>query len=168
MKVLVSAATRHGSTDGIALRIAAVLRASLPGDSVVEVHPAADVDDVTSYDAVVLGSAVYLGRWLKDARRAVARIAAQPPRPVWLFSSGPIGDPPTPDTDPVQVSDLMRAANARGHHLFAGRLDRHQLGLPEKAVVTAIRIADGDFRDWPAVDAWGRQIAAELNHSAAA
>jgi menaquinone-dependent protoporphyrinogen oxidase len=115
---------------------------------------------------VVLGSAVYMGRWLEDARHAAKRIATQPPRPVWLFSSGPIGDPPKPDEEPDEVSDVVRTTHARGHRLFAGRLDRHRLGVGERAVVMALRVADGDFRDWDAIDAWGALIAGELSRAA--
>ena len=53
--------------------------------------------------------------------------------------------------------------HARGHRLFAGRLDRHRLGFGEKAMVSALRVKDGDFRDWDAIDTWGAQIAAELS-----
>jgi menaquinone-dependent protoporphyrinogen oxidase len=53
--------------------------------------------------------------------------------------------------------------HARGHRLFAGRLDRPRLGFGEKAMVVALRVPDGDFRDWKAIDAWSAQIAAELD-----
>ena len=165
MKILVSAASRHGSAAEAATRIAGALRAGLPADVVVDELPATEVGDPASYDAVVLGSAVYLGRWLDDARRLAERIAALAPRPVWLFSVGPIGDPPKPDEEPVEVGDIVRATRARGHRLFAGRLDRHRLGFGEKAVVMALRVADGDFRDLAALDAWGTQIAADLNRA---
>jgi menaquinone-dependent protoporphyrinogen oxidase len=163
VRILVSTASKHGSTTQIGARIAETLRAGLPGGTVVDVGPAAEVDDVTAYDAVVLGSAVYMGRWLPDARQAAARIVPYPPRPVWLFSSGPIGDPPKPDEEPADVSDLITITHARGHCVFAGCLDRHQLGFAEKAMVMALRVADGDFRDWDAIAAWAGQIADELN-----
>jgi menaquinone-dependent protoporphyrinogen oxidase len=167
VRILVSAASKHGSTGEIADRIADALRTGLPGDAVVDAFPAARIGDVTSYDAVVLGSAVYMGRWLEDARHVGAMLATQPPRPVWLFSSGPIGEPPKPDEEPVEVSDIAEATHARGHRLFAGRLDRHRLGFGEKAVVMALRVADGDFRDWDAIDTWGAQIAGELSRATA-
>jgi menaquinone-dependent protoporphyrinogen oxidase len=163
MRVLVSAASKHGSTGEIAERIADTVRTALPDGAVVGVRPAAEITDVASYDAAVLGSAVYMGHWMEDAVRAAARIAAGPPRSVWLFSSGPIGDPPRPDEDPVDVRAIVTATGARGHRVFAGRLDRHRLGFAEKAMVLALRVADGDFRDWDAIDGWARQIATELS-----
>ena len=165
MRILVSTASRHGSTTEAGTRIAGTLRAGLPADAVLDELSAAEVGDLTSYDAMVLGSAVYMGRWLDDARKLAERIAAQPPRPVWLFSVGPIGDPPKPDEEPAEVADIVRATHARGHRLLAGRLDRHRLGFGEKAVVMALRVPDGDFRDWEAIDAWGTQIATELSRA---
>lgn len=162
MRILVSAASKHGSTAEIATRIAAALRADLPIDDIVEVRSAADVDDVTSYDAVVLGSAVYMGRWTEHARELAALVAAEAPRPVWLFSSGPVGVPPKPTEEPVDVVDIANATRSRGHRLFAGRIDRHRLGFAERAVVLALRVPDGDFRDWDEIDAWAKRIAADL------
>ena len=165
MRILVSTASRHGSTTEVAAQVAETLRAGLPAGTVVEELQAAEAGDPASYDAVVLGSAVYMGRWLDDARGLAERIAAQPPRPVWLFSVGPIGDPPKPAGEPAEVADIARTTHARGHRLFAGRLDRRPLGFGEKAVVMALRVADGDFRDFDTIDAWGRQIAAELSRA---
>jgi menaquinone-dependent protoporphyrinogen oxidase len=165
MRILVSTASRHGSTTEVAARIAETLRSGLDAGTVVDELPAAQAVDPVSYDAVVLGSAVYLGRWLDDARTLAGRIAAQPPRAVWLFSVGPIGEPPKPADEPAEIGDLVRVTRARGHRLFAGRLDRHQLGLGEKAVVMALRVADGDFRDVGAIDAWGAQIATDLSRA---
>ncbi|WP_433550495.1 flavodoxin domain-containing protein [Micromonospora zamorensis] len=167
MRVLVAAASKHGSTAEIATRIATALRDGLPADSVVDIAAAAEVTDVTPYDAVVLGSAVYMGRWLEAARHVAERITSNPPRPVWLFSSGPIGDPPKPVEAPAEVSDIATSMNARDHRVFAGRLDRHRLGMAEKAMVMALRVADGDFRDWSAIDAWAGQIASHLREPVA-
>jgi menaquinone-dependent protoporphyrinogen oxidase len=162
MRILVSTASKHGSTGEVATRIAETLRAGVPTETIVDVLPASEVGEATWYDAAVLGSAVYMGRWLADARLLAERIAMDPPRPVWLFSIGPIGDPLKSPEDPADIGDILSATHAREHRLFAGRLDRHRLGFGEKAVVMALRVADGDFRDWHAIDVWSTQIAAEL------
>jgi menaquinone-dependent protoporphyrinogen oxidase len=123
-----------------------------------------DVVRVEGYDAVVLGSAVYAGHWLKPAKELVDRSSgALLGRPVWLFSSGPIGDPPKPEEDPVEVGDLMEATKARGHRVFAGKLVKKHLSFGEKAIVLALRAPEGDFRDWDAIRAWAGEIAEELS-----
>jgi menaquinone-dependent protoporphyrinogen oxidase len=166
MKVLVCAAGRHSSTAEIAARIAAAVRAGLPPDTVVDVLAASEVIDTASYDALVLGSAVYMSRWLADARAVAQRIATEPQRPVWLFSSGPVGDPPQPVQEPAEVADLVERTHAREHRIFAGRLDRDRLGFAEKAVVSVLRVQDGDDRDWDQIDTWGAQIATDMGRVA--
>ncbi|MEV4536648.1 flavodoxin domain-containing protein [Asanoa sp. NPDC049518] len=159
MKVLVTAASKHGSTFEIAEAIAQELTS---GGHVVTVRqlPGADVD---GYDAVVLGSAVYIGRWLKEATdfvRGNGRALRQ--RRVWLFSSGPVGDLPRPEEPAVDVSDILRMTAAAGHAVFAGRLDRTRLTFGEKAIVLALHAPEGDFRDWTAIRDWAVFVAADL------
>ena len=99
MNVLVTVASRQGATKEIAERIGEVLSAAGLGATV---EPVEAVGDVDRYDAVVLGSAVRIGHWIEPARRFVRdHSAALATRPVWLFSSGPIGDPPKPVGDPL-------------------------------------------------------------------
>lgn len=87
-KVLVAYASRHGATAGIAERIAQALeRRGLE----VTLESAASVHEVSGFDAFVIGSAAYMGRWLGDATMLVRRhTEALRGRPVWLFRSGPI------------------------------------------------------------------------------
>jgi menaquinone-dependent protoporphyrinogen oxidase len=103
---------------------------------------------------------VYAGHWLKPARELVERhSAALADRLVWLFSSGPVGDPPKPEEDPVDVADLLAATGAREHRIFAGKLVRKQLSFPERAIVSALRVPEGDFRDWTQIRQWAAGIA---------
>jgi menaquinone-dependent protoporphyrinogen oxidase len=160
MKVLVTAATKHGATGEIAQAIGDTLRERGLDPTVLEPE---QVDGVDGYDAVVLGSAVYAGHWLKPARELVGRCGdALAARPVWLFSSGPVGDPPKPEEDPVDVAEILAATRAREHRLFPGKLVRKQLAFPERAIVTALRVPEGDFRDWPAITEWAGAIATAL------
>ncbi|WP_432839535.1 flavodoxin domain-containing protein [Dactylosporangium sp. CA-092794] len=160
MRVLVIAASKHGSTTEIAELIGAVL-----GE---EGHDAttADVGAVGGPDgwgAVVLGSAVYAGQWLRPAVHFADRhAAALAARPVWLFSSGPIGDPPIPRDEAVDVRHVVAAVQPVEHRIFPGALHRSRLGFAERALVAALRAPYGDFRDWDAVRHWARQIAADL------
>ena len=140
MRVLVSVATKYGATAEIAQTIAAVL-----GEHGVEVAvlPPEQVKGIDGYDAVVVGSAVYAGHWLKPAKELVERHSgALTGRPVWLFSSGPVGDPPKPEEDPVDVAEVQGLTNAREHRVFAGKLVRKQLSFPERAIVSALRVVE--------------------------
>jgi menaquinone-dependent protoporphyrinogen oxidase len=160
MRVLVTAATKYGATTEIAAAIAEVL-----GDHGLEatVFPPDQVEEVDGYDAVVVGSAVYAGHWLKPARELVDRLGSElAKRPVWLFSSGPVGDPPKPEEDPVDVADLLATTRAREHRIFAGKLVRKQLTFPERAIVSALRVPEGDFRDWTEIHRWAAGIADTL------
>jgi menaquinone-dependent protoporphyrinogen oxidase len=162
MKVLVTAATRHGSTEEIAALIARVLR--LRGMDTAELRPA-DVEDVSSYDAIVLGSAVYAGRWLAPATSLVSRFQRQlVDRPVWLFSSGPVGSPLTP-AQALDASDVVTATGAIEHRLFAGKLDKSELGRLERAMVRMVRAPDGDYRDFGEVSHWAADIANALSRA---
>jgi menaquinone-dependent protoporphyrinogen oxidase len=160
MKVLVTAATKYGATGEIARAIGDVL-AEHGLDTTVS--PPEEVGSIDGYDAVVLGSAVYAGHWLEPARELVDRSGdALAAMPVWLFSSGPVGDPPKPEEDPVDVAGVLAATKARDHRVFAGKLVRRQLSFGEKAIAVALRVPEGDFRDWTEIRGWAAGIADAL------
>jgi menaquinone-dependent protoporphyrinogen oxidase len=177
MKILVAYASRHGATKGIAERIARTLeRTGLD----VTLAPADRAGDPQAYDAVVVGSAAYNGRWLKEATQFVRRnqefLAG---RSLWLFSSGPIGT----DLIDAKGRDVVKASvprdfaefgalHPRDERVFFGAYDPDApaTGLAERAmgafmrVMPSIRtqIPSGDFRDWPAIEAWADGIARAL------
>jgi menaquinone-dependent protoporphyrinogen oxidase len=162
MRVLVTAATRHDATREIAEAIAAGLVAR---GIEAESRPIDEVTDLAGYDAVVLGSAVYMGRWLKPARQFAEHhgtsLAAVP---VWLFSSGPLGPPGNlvPTGEPADVTELVKLTGTLGHRVFAGRFERERLGFAERAVGKAVHAPEGDCRDWSAIDSFAGEIAAQL------
>lgn len=108
--MLVCAASKHGATSQIAQTAADVLAAK---GLDVTVAPPEQAGAIDQFDAVVLGSAVYLGQWMKPARELAGRSAAAlASRPVWLFSSGPVGEPAKPAGNPVDVSEILQATKA--------------------------------------------------------
>ncbi|HJQ76469.1 MAG TPA: flavodoxin domain-containing protein [Acidimicrobiia bacterium] len=160
IKILVTAGSKHGATDEIARKIADVLTAR--GFEVANSAPD-QVDDLSGYDAVVLGSAVYAGHWVAEAKALAGLVAdAGPGMHVWLFSSGPIGDPPKPEEEPVDVAALVAETSARDHRVFAGKIDKSKLSFGEKAIVMALRAPEGDFRDWEQIEGWANEIAESL------
>jgi len=162
MTVLVAAASRHGATNEIAAAIGRVLREHGVEADVEKVE---DVESLERYDAVVLGSAVYVGQWLEPARTFVdahgEELAA---RRTWLFSSGPIGDPPKPEPEEsVKLDAIVERTSPEGTRVFGGKIDRKHLGLAERAVMRAVRAREGDYRDWRAIRGYAKEIADTLN-----
>jgi menaquinone-dependent protoporphyrinogen oxidase len=167
-------ASRHGATRGIAERISEVLRA----EGLEATVASADAPLDPAAEAFVIGSAVYVGSWLKEAKAFVEHHAVQlRQRPVWLFSSGPLA-PAAPGTEgreavnPAVVQELSDLARPRDHGVFAGAFDPSD---PPKAiserVIRALPamqdiLVPGDFRDWPAIEAWAHGIAASLRPAA--
>ena len=129
------------------------------------------------YDAYVIGSAAYMFHWLKDAVGFVRRNrAALVGKPVWLFSSGPLGTEvlnakgrdQKEAAIPKEIPELQASVGARDHRVFFGvyERDRKPIGLAERFVshMPAARegLPEGDFRDWPEIEAWAAQIARDL------
>ncbi|MGE0538733.1 MAG: flavodoxin domain-containing protein [Dehalococcoidia bacterium] len=165
MNAVVVAASRHGSTREIAQVIADELRRA---GIETALRDARTVEEIGGYDAVILGSAVYMGNWLPEARRFGEHNLTQLTTvPLWLFSSGPLGaDDPQPHGDPERISDLLRNLRPREHKVFAGKLDKRGLGFGERLAVKAVKAQEGDFRDWDAVRGWAHAIADALTTGA--
>ena len=161
MKVLVAVASKHGSTREIAEAVAAGLRA---GGLEADFQDAGDVHSIAGYDAVVLGSAIYAGNWLADAKGFVESYRAELAKlPVWLFSSGPLGaENPQPQDDPNRLVASLGEMSPREHRVFVGKLDPETLGFAERLIAKAVHAPSGDFRDWDAIREWAQSIASEL------
>lgn len=165
MKLLIAVSSKHGSTREIAGAIADTIReAGIEAD----VSDARDIDSVDAYDAVIGGSAVYMGRWMGPARDLVNRSAeALRTRPVWLFSSGPMGHDIVDPADAAEGRKLLELVGGREHRVFAGKADRHEVGFAERTILRMVKNPYGDHRDWPAIREWAASIARELTAIAA-
>jgi menaquinone-dependent protoporphyrinogen oxidase len=122
MRVLVSYASRHGSTREVAEVVGRALRGA---GMEVDVCSSGDVDLNEDVGAVILGSAIYMGSWLREAEDFATRnAAALQALPVWLFSVGPLGEPvDDAEEQPRQLAMLRDTLGPREHVLFHGRLD---------------------------------------------
>jgi menaquinone-dependent protoporphyrinogen oxidase len=165
MNVLIVYGSKMGGTAGLAQMLGeALLRQGVA----VDVHPASTATEVEDYGAVVVGSALYAGRWQKDARRFVKKSAdVLSTRPVFFFSSGPLDDSATDhDIPPTrQVQGLMDRVGAVEHMTFGGRLADDAPGFVAQAMA---KEHAGDWRDRTQIDAWAARIASRLRNSAAA
>jgi menaquinone-dependent protoporphyrinogen oxidase len=170
--VLVGYATDHGSTGGVADRIANRLRQR---GIDARARAVADVLEVPGYEAVVLGSAIHGGKWLPEARQFADRNAAPlRERPVWLFSVSTVGDqesmfPPwvakrlrALRKETPEMTQMRRLLHPREHRNFAGVVTRSHWSATGRAFFLATGGRYGDHRDWPAIDAWADLIASQL------
>ena len=172
MSILVAYSSKHGATREIAERIAENLREA--GQD-ADARPVRDAGDLGDYEGFVLGSAVYMGHWLKDATgfvRSNQDLLAQ--RPVWLFSSGPLGTEATDAkgvdlhaaAEPTELSEFQKTIHPREHHVFFGVLDPGRLSFTERSLrkLPAARaiLPEGDFRDWDEIQEWAYEIAHEM------
>jgi menaquinone-dependent protoporphyrinogen oxidase len=169
VRILVAHASRMGSTAEIAQRIGEQLRTA--GHD-VDVRTCTEAPDTSNYDAVLIGSALYLGRWLTTARRYLqSQSESLSRRPTWLFQSGPCGQ--GFDLAAVEVPRAVRRLSA---HIglappttFGGRLDASRATTRLSRWMATGALA-GDFRDWDHVQKWTAQVAAQLaegHHGAA-
>ena len=172
MKVLIAYASKYGATREIAERLADRIRAA---GLEAQAQPVTTVSDLSAYDAVVIGSAAYIGHWQKEATEFVqSNSAVLAGRPTWLFSSGPLGNEPTnaPGLDqrgaaePKEIAELRATISPRDHRVFFGALGPAKLGFRDRAIriLPAGRalLPEGDFRDWQDVNAWADSIAGDL------
>jgi menaquinone-dependent protoporphyrinogen oxidase len=166
MNVLVIAASQQGATYGIAEAIGRTLRARGLETTVARPDEIVAVD---AYDAFVIGSAIYMGRWLEPAVEFVHRFAPTlSRRPVWLFSSGPVGDPKRKlvqkmTADPVELPQLLALTNAREHRILAGKLTGKGLRGPQRLSLMIFRGIEGDWRDWAGIERFAAGIADALD-----
>jgi menaquinone-dependent protoporphyrinogen oxidase len=178
MRILVAYASKHGATKGIAERIAFKLGEA---GHEADVRPVAAAGALDGYGAFVIGSAAYFGHWQKETTEFVRRNrAVLAGRPLWLFSSGPLGteavDAQGQDVrvaaEPKEIAEVKEAIQPRDHRVFFGALEPRRLEFCERLirVLPAGRtlLPEGDFRDWQEIEAWATSIARELSPATAA
>jgi menaquinone-dependent protoporphyrinogen oxidase len=164
-KVLVTYGSRYGGTREIAEEIGKVLKQE---DLEVDILSADRAGDPTRYDALIIGSAVYIGQWRKEAANYLknneARISG---KPLWLFSTGPTGE-----GDPVELmkgwrypkklEPVINRLKPRDIAVFGGVAKESDLNFLFKFMLNRVKAPLGDFRNWDAITDWAKSIAAEL------
>jgi len=163
--VLIAYASKYGATAEIAEKIGEVLRQD---GLTAEVNAADKVKELSPFQAVILGSAVYVGRWRKQAVKFLqANEKALAEKPVWIFSSGPSGE-----GDPVEllkgwripekIQPIVDRIQPRDVVVFHGNVDTGKLNFIERRMMKMVEAQTGDFRDWEAIQAWAKSIAEGL------
>ena len=164
-KILITFSSKYGSTAEIAGKINEII---LEAGFETSLLPVDQVKNVSEYKAVILGSAVYIGRWRKKAKKflkANEKILAD--KPVWIFSSGPTGE-----GDPVELLDgwkypkslqaVISNIKPRNITLFHGAVITSKLSGLHKWMANKVEAPVGDFRDWNAMTGWAKGIVTEL------
>ncbi|GGS30310.1 hypothetical protein GCM10010269_81090 [Streptomyces humidus] len=165
--VVVVYAGAHGSTRSIAAHLAARL-----ADRGIraEALPVEAVGDPSAYDVFVVGSAVHDMAWLPQALAFVHTNAALlAGRGVWLFSVGMPAALRGPwkalvaKEESHVIGGLADRLRPRGHRLFSGVIEPEHLTRTGRVKFQAMGLRYGDYRDWPAVDAWAREIGDDVD-----
>lgn len=160
MKALVTVASKHGATKEVGQMIAEELEKA--GWEVTQLAPE-EVYSVVEYDVIVLGSAVYLTKWMDTARDFVRQYQRElRAKPLWAFSVGLSGVPMDQVQDPSRVGPVLLTIEPRDHKTFAGRLDPSQLSLRERTVARLGGAVEGDFRDEKKIRSWAAGIVEEM------
>ena len=161
-RVLVAYASRMGWTKEIAEEVGAELRSR---GVEVDVLPCSADPKPDGYDAVVIGSALYVRRWDKAASTYLKQYApVLGERSTWLFQSGPCGEgAETEQLDPPRaVAKQMKKHGLRSPRTFGGRLDVEHATGPLSRWMGKDGPLSGDFRDWKLIRKWAQDIANEL------
>lgn len=160
-RILVAYASKHGATAEIAEKVGQILR---DANLITDVRPVSTIDDLSIYSAVVIGSAVYMGQWRKEAARFLKHFADDLAKlPIWVFSTGPTneGDPVElleGWTFPKNLQPTLDSIRPRDIKVFHGVLDADQLSFSERLIIKGVKAPMGDFRDWDMINAWALDI----------
>ena len=162
--VLVGYATRYGSTEEVAEAVGKTLREC---GLEVEVRPVREVRTLDGYDAVVLGAALYMFRWHKDARRFLSRHRkALADLPVAVFALGPVKDPYDEEEWRNSRDQLDKELERHAWlkpldvEILGGKFDPALLRFPLN--VFAGSEPASDIRDWEAIRTWACDLASKL------
>ncbi|MFA5307945.1 MAG: flavodoxin domain-containing protein [Dehalococcoidales bacterium] len=166
--VLIAYASKYGSTKEIAEKIGEILKLDgLPAD----ILPVKGIKNPADYQAIIIGSAMYMGMWRKEATNFVKKYeTALAGKPVWVFSSGPSGK-----GDPAEllkgiivprgVKPLLDRIKPRDIAVFHGHLDPAKMSGMERWIVKRVGGGTGDFRDWDMINQWAKKVAAAIKSS---
>ncbi len=164
-KILVTYDSKHGATAEIAERIDTILSEKGLSTKLVSLE---DPVDPEPFDAVILGSAIYIGQWRKKAVKYLKAYRQQlAEKKCWIFSTGPTG---TGDPSellkgweyPDGLKETIEAISPSSIIVFHGVIDEDKLNTLEKLTIKMVKAPTGDFRDWGAVQEWAEEIAETL------
>jgi menaquinone-dependent protoporphyrinogen oxidase len=165
-KILVTYATRAGSTAEVATGIAEVLRAA---GTIVDTQPIKAVRDVNGYDAVVVGSAIRMGQWLPEAVefvKAHCETLSHIPTAYFLVSGLLHEDTPEMRQKVLAFLNPVHAIlEPVSIGMFAGKMDYSKLSWLDRLMAKAVGTPEGDWRNWEAIREWTQELETGLIHA---
>ncbi len=167
-KILVTYATRAGSTQGVAERIAQTLRAN---NHEVDLRLMQDVQDVLPYSAVIAGSAVRFDRWLPEAMQFLKHhqhdLEQKPFAPFLVCLTLAKPSPKATQDAKAYMQAVRELVTPMSEGLFAGALNMQKLPELRYRMLFQIPVLfrifkEGDYRDWEAIDTWANSLSSEF------
>jgi menaquinone-dependent protoporphyrinogen oxidase len=169
-RILVTYASRTGTTIGVANEIAKTLSEM---GSQVDVIPIKDVKDLSTYSAVVVGSAIQDSNWLPEAVQFIQTHQSKLKNlPVAMFSVCMTLAMPNGEKYRQGVADWVKPVrdmvNPVSEGIFAGALDVSKVPSFSDRIKFKMSVALGiwketDHRDWNAIRTWAVQLQPVLN-----
>ncbi|NOR83874.1 MAG: flavodoxin [Ardenticatenales bacterium] len=161
-RILVAYASRAGSTGEVAQAIAEVL---CQENLAVDLRLARDVADVSAYRAVVVGSAIYMGRWMSEAadlleahREALSKIRVACFTVCLTLKDDTEENRRTVSAYLDPVRERVPQVRPVDVGLFAGKLQGDNLSALYRLIVKAMDFPEGDYRDWTSIRAWAQKL----------
>ena len=165
-KVLVTYASKYGSTGGVADAIGKELCTKGVNADTVLIKNAGNVG---SYQGVVIGGAIYMGKWMSESVDFVKKnrdILRQMPVAYFLVCMT-LSQPTEKKRAQVlsymdPILETVPEIKPVGIGTFAGELDYSNLSWLKKTIMKAKDAPEGDFRDWTAIRTWADDLCSPL------
>jgi menaquinone-dependent protoporphyrinogen oxidase len=162
-RALVAYASKAGSTAEVAAFIARKLADT---GLAVDLRRARNVRSVDGYRVVVVGSAIRAGQWLADASGFVKThrqaLAARKTAFFTLCMTLHQDTPGNREKVAGYLKPVREVLDPDWIEFFAGKMDYRRLAFGPRLIVKAMKVPEGDFRDWSAIGSWADRLATEI------
>jgi menaquinone-dependent protoporphyrinogen oxidase len=168
-KVLIAYASKYGATAEIAQRIGEELKTS---GFEVDTLPANKVKDISDYQTVILGSALYMGQWRKEAVQFLKSHQGElAKKSMYIFTSGPTGEGDPAELlqgkiVPENLKSVLAGIQPKEVTVFGGKSDTEKMNGFDRWIMKKVKAESGDFRNWQAIRTWTAKISASLRANA--
>ncbi|NMC54464.1 MAG: hypothetical protein GYA48_12600 [Chloroflexi bacterium] len=162
-RILIAYATKAGTAAGIATHIGELFaNQGLP----VDVLPVEQVTDLSAYATVIVGSGIYIGKIIPKAMDFIEKNQSALQNKVFHLFVACMTLREDTDENRKVVSDYLIPAREvvkpQSEGLFAGMINLSHLNLLEKLMVSSMQVPEGDYRNWPQIEAWAQAIPTAL------